>query len=51
MKDRKRYKNVIKNTQIQINNNGSNSIASLLHKIPLCYKNNTDNELSTNKKI
>jgi hypothetical protein len=52
MKDKKRYKNVIKNSQIQINNNnGPNSIASLLHKIPLCYKNNTDNELSTNKKI
>ena len=52
MKDKRRYKNVIKNSQIQINNNnGSNSIASLLHKIPLCYKSTTDNELSANKKI
>ena len=52
MKDKKRYKNVIKNSQIQINNNnGPNSIASLLHKIPLCYKTNSDNELSTNNKI
>ena len=51
MKDKKRYKNAIKNSQIQINNNRINNIASLLHKIPLCYKNNTDNELSMNKKI
>jgi len=52
MKDKRRYKNVIKNSQIQINNNnGPNSIASLLHKIPLCYKSTTDNELSTNTKI
>jgi len=46
IKDKKRYKKVIKNSQIQINNNGPNSIASLLNKIPLCYKNNT-NEAST----
>ena len=52
MKDKKRYKNVIKNSQIQINNNnGPNSIASLLNKIPLCYKNNTDNETNIDKRI
>ena len=52
MKDKKRYKNIIKNSQIQINNNnGPNSIASLLNKIPLCYKNNTDNEENINKII
>ena len=52
MKDKKRYKNVIKNSQIQINNNnGPNSIASLLNKIPLCYKNNIDNEANINKRI
>ena len=51
MKDKKRYKNVIKNSQIQINNNnGPNSIASLLNKIPLCYKNNIDNEANINKR-
>ena len=50
MKDKKRYKNVIKNSQIQINNNnGPNSIASLLNKIPLCYKNSADNEENINK--
>ena len=43
-KDKRRYKNLIKNSQIQINNNnGSNSISSLLHKIPLCYKNSESN--------
>ena len=53
MKDKKRYKNIIKNSQIQINNNnnGPNSIASLLNKIPLCYKNNADNETNINKRI
>ena len=40
LKDKKRYKNLIKNSNIQINNNnGPNSITSLLNKIPLCYKN------------
>ena len=42
--NKKNYKNLIKNTQIQINNNnGQNSIASLLNKIPLCYKNSEPN--------
>ena len=36
---RKKYKN-IKSSSIQVNNgNGSNSINSLLNKIPLVYKN------------
>lgn len=49
MKDKKRYKNLIKNTQIQINkNNGPNSISSLLHKIPLCY-NNPESSINVRK--
>ena len=52
MKDKKRYKNVIKNSQIQINNNnGPNSIASLHNKIPLYFNNNIDNEANIEKKI
>ena len=44
LKDKKRYKHLIKNSHIQINNNnGPNSISSLLHKIPLCYKNSKAN--------
>ena len=44
LKDKKRYKNLIKNSNIQINNNnGPNSISSLLNKIPLCYKNSEAN--------
>ena len=44
LKGKKRYKNLIKNSNIQINNNnGPNSITSLLNKIPLCYKNSETN--------
>ena len=40
LKDKKRHKNILKDSSIQINNNdGQNSISSLLRKIPLCYKN------------
>ena len=49
LKDKKRYKNLIKNSQIQINNNnGPNSISTLLHKIPLCY-NNQETNINVNK--
>jgi hypothetical protein len=49
MKYKKRYKNVIKNSQIQINNN--NGPNNILNKIPLFYKNNIDNEANINKRI
>jgi hypothetical protein len=49
LKEKKRYKNLIKNSQIQINNNnGPNSISTLLHKIPLCY-NNQETNINVNK--
>ena len=48
--DKKKYNNLIKNSQIQINNNnGPNSISSLLNKIPLCYKN-SENNINVRKK-
>ena len=44
LKEKKIYKNMVKNSQIQINNNkGPNSIASLLHKIPIKYNNHDAN--------
>ena len=50
LKDKKKYKNFFKNSQIQINNNnGPNSISSLLHKIPLCYNNNHEANINVRK--